>query len=193
MRNAGTAFTLLIFLGFATTVIAMDWYPAAVIKMREKNGGHAHIVWEFQIRRVADSALIYYKNALKTGPLRQSASEASTSTLAVTADMQQDAYQESRETLLENLIVDDAVRERGLATEAETRITEKIKGYAAQPDFSVAVSLVYGLDNSGFVELMARPEAERELLKEKNKWDDDALAAWIAEEKKQSRIVRFFK
>ena len=183
MRNAGTAFTLLIIFGFITTVIAMNWYPAAVIKMREKNGGHAHIVWKFQIRRVADSALMYYKNALKNG----------TSTLTVSAALQEDAYQKSRETLLENLVVNDAIQKQGFTTEAEALITAKIKEYAAQPDFSVAVSLVYGLDNSGFVELMARPEAERELLQEKNKWDDAALAAWIAEEKKQSRIVRFFK
>lgn len=183
MRNAGTAFTLLIVFGFITTVIAMNWYPAAVIKMEKQNGGQAHIVWEFQIRRIANSALMYYKNALRNG----------TSTLTVTTDMQEDAYQKSRETLLENLIVGDAVQERGLTAEAETLITAKIKGYAAQPDFSVAVSLVYGLDNSGFVELMARPEAEREILKEKNKWDDAALVAWITEEKKQSRIVRFFK
>lgn len=183
MRNAGTVFGLLIFFGFMTTIIVMNWYPAAVIKMGEKNGGRAHIVWEFQIRKVADSALMYYKNALKNG----------TSTLAVTADMQENAYQKSRETLLENLIVDDAMQERGLTAEAEALITKKITEYAAQPDFSVAVSLVYGLDNSGFVELIARPEAERELLQEKNKWDDTALAAWIAKEKKQSRIVRFFK
>lgn len=182
MRNAGTTFTLLICLGFITTVIAMNWYPAAIIKTSDKNIGQAHVVWEFQIRKVADSALLYYKNALKNG----------TSTLAVTADMEQDAYRKSRETILENLIINDAIQERGLASEVESIITKKITAYAAQPDFSVAVSLVYGLDNSGFVELIARPEAERELLKEKNQWDDTALAAWIAEEKKQSRIVRFF-
>ena len=183
MRNAGTAFTILIFLGFVTTVVVMNWYPAAIIKMGKENGGRAHIIWKFQIQKVADSALMYYKNALING----------TSTLMVTAVLQEDAYQKSRETLLENLIVHDAVEERGLTAEAEKLITEKIKGYAAQPDFSVAVSLVYGLDNSGFVELMARPEAERELIKEKRKWDDAALAAWIAEEKNRSRIVRFFK
>lgn len=201
MRNAGTAFALLICGGFITTIVVMQWYPAAIMKASPQNGGQAHIVWEFQIQKVANSALMYYKNALKNDPLRQSSpprlgeagSEARTSTLIVTAEMEQDAYQKSRETILENLIVNDAIQQQGLMSVAEARIAKKIAEYTVQPDFSIAVSLVYGLDNSGFVELMARPEAEQELLKEKNKWDDAALAVWIAEEKKQSRIVRFFK
>ena len=181
MRNAGTAFALLMLVGLITTVAAMQWYPAVFVRASSENGGRAHVIWEFQIRRVADSALTYYKNAL----------ENTSSTLALTKSVRDDAYEKSAETILENIIVHDAVRARGLEAETNTMIAKKIAEYSAQPNFSVALSLVYGLDNSGFIELIARPEAEREILKEKNAWDDAALVAWLEKEKKASRIVRF--
>ena len=183
MRNAGTAFTFLIIAGFVTTVIAMQWYPAILVRASEKNGGRAHILWEFQIQRVADSALTYYKNALANA----------SSSLPITESVQKDAYAKSADTLIENAIVADAIKTKGLDADAATLVTKKVAEYSAQPNFSVAVSLVYGLTDSSFLELIAKPEAERELLKAKNNWDDTALAAWIAEEKKQSRIVRFFQ
>ena len=181
MRNAGTAFAFLLLVGAVTLVIAMQWYPAILVRATDINGGRAHIIWEFQINRVADSALTYYKQAL----------ENASSTLQLTKDVRSDAYKKSADSLIENILVHDAVRMKGLEAETETLITKKVDEYAAQPNFSVAISLVYGLDNSGFLELIARPEAERDILKEKNKWDDAALAAWLKEEKKASRIVRF--
>ncbi len=181
MRNAGTAFALLMFAGFVTTVIAMQRYPAILVRSADENGGRAHVIWEFQIRRVADSALTYYKNAL----------ENASSTLAVTADVKKDAYEKSADTLIGNILVHDAVRAKGLEAATEALVAKKTAEYAAQPNFSVAVSLVYGLDDSGFVDLVVRPEAEREILKGKSGWDDAALAAWIAAEKKAGRIVRF--
>ena len=183
MRNSATAFAFLICAGFVTTVIAMQWYPAALMRASSRESGRAHIIWEFQIRRVMNSALTYYKNALKNA----------SSTLQFTEEMRNDAYAKSRETLIENTIVHDAIVTRGLETEADTLVTKKIAEYSAEPDFNMAVSLVYGLDNSGFVKLIARPEAEREILKEKNAWDDTALAEWISKEKNTSRIVKFFK
>ncbi len=183
MRNAGTAFAILIFAGLVTTMVAMQWYPAILMRTPDASGGRAHIIWEFQINRVADSALTYYKNAL----------ENTSSTLQVTGSVRKDAYEKSAANLIENILVHNAVRAEGLEDAIEALIAKKVDEYAAQPDFSVAVSLIYGLDNSGFWELIARPEAERDILKEKNKWDDAALAAWIEEEKKASRIVRFAK
>jgi hypothetical protein len=183
MRNAGTAFAFLIVAGFITTVIAMQWYPAILVRTSDTSGGRAHILWEFQITRVADSALTYYKKAL----------ENTSSTLQITTSVRSDAYEKSASTLIENILVHDAVFAGGLEAATEALIAKKVDEYAAQPDFSIAVSLVYGLDNSGFIELIAQPEAEREILKEQNKWDDAALAVWITEEIKASRIVRFSK
>jgi hypothetical protein len=183
MRNAGTAFAILMFAGLVTTVIAMQWYPAILVRSSDASGGRAHIIWQFQINRVADSALTYYKKAL----------ENASSTLQITTSVRSDAYEKSANTLIENILVHDAVRAGGLEAAVEVLIAKKVDEYAAEPDFSVAVSLVYGLDNSGFIELIARPEAEREILKEKNAWDDTALAAWLEEETKVSRIVRFSK
>ena len=183
MRNAGTAFAFLIFAGFVTTVIAMHWYPAALVRSSDVNGGRAHIVWEFQINRVADSAITYYKNAL----------ENASSSLTITASIKKDAYEKSANTIIENILVHDAIRARGLEVETETLIGKKVAEYNNQPNFSVAVSLVYGLDDSGFIDLIARPEAEREILKEKNNWDDAGLAEWLTAEKKAGLIVRFSK
>lgn len=183
MRNAGTAFAFLMFAGFAAVVFAMQWYPVILVRSSDANGGRAHIVWEFQINRVANSALTYYKNALQNA----------SSSLQVTASVRDDAYKKSADTFIENILVHDAVRAKGLEAKTETLIAKKVEEYAAQPNFSVAVSLVYGLDKSGFTDLIARPEAERDILKEKNKWDDAALAAWIVAETKASRIVRFSK
>ena len=132
MRNAATAFTFLIFAGFITTVIAMQWYPAVLMRASSANGGKAHIVWEFQIRRVMNSALTYYKNALKNA----------SSTLQITEEIQNDAYAKSRETLIENTIVHDAIIIRGLETEADMLVTKKITEYSAEPDFNMAVSLI---------------------------------------------------
>lgn len=181
MRNAGTAFAVLIALGAVTLVFAMQWYPAILVRVPDALGGNAHVIWEFQITRVADSAITYYKNAL----------ENASSSLQVTAGIKKDAYEKSANTLIENILVRDAVRTAGLEKETDALVAEKIAEYNNQPNFGVALSLVYGLDNSGFTELIARPEAERETLKTKKGWDDAALAAWIEEEKKASRIVRF--
>lgn len=161
----------------------MQWYPAILVRTSDVNGGRAHIIWEFQINRVADSAITYYKNAL----------ENTSSSLAVTASVKNDAYEKSTNNIIENILVHDAVRKEGLEADVEALTTKKITEYQNQPNFGVALSLVYGLDNSGFLELIARPEAERDILKEKNMWDDAALATWLEEEKKASRIVRFSK
>lgn len=183
MRNAATAFAFLIFVGIITVVFAMQWYPAILVRTPDASGGSAHIIWEYQINQVADSAITYYKNAL----------ENASSSLQITASVKKDAYEKSAGTLIENILVREAVRTGGLMKEADALITQKIAEYNNQPNFGVALSLVYGLDNSGFTELIARPEAERETLKTKKGWDDAALAAWLEEEKKASRIVRFSK
>ncbi len=181
MRNAGTAFAILACIGLMALIFVMQWYPAILVRVSDANGGGAHIIWEFQINRVADSAITYYKNAL----------ENASSSLTVTADIKRDAYEKSADSLLENILVHDAVRTRGLEAETDALVAKKLAEYQNQPNFGVALSLVYGLDNSGFLELIARPEAEREILKEKNAWDDAALATWLTAEKKASRIVRF--
>jgi len=183
MRNAATAFAFLIVLGAVTLIFAMQWYPAILVRTPDASGGSAHIIWEYQINQVADSAITYYKNAL----------ENASSSLQVTASIKKDAYEKSANTLIENILVQSAVRLAELTKETDALVAEKIAEYNNQPNFGVALSLVYGLDNSGFTELIARPEAEREILKTKKGWDDAALAAWIEEEKKASRIVRFSK
>jgi len=181
MRNAATAFAFLIVLGAVTLIFAMQWYPAILVRTPDASGGSAHIIWEYQINRVADSAITYYKNAL----------ENASSSLQVTAGVKKDAYEKSANTLIENILIQGAVDAGGWEQETDALVTQKIAEYNNQPNFGVALSLVYGLDNSGFTELIARPEAEREILKTKKGWDDAALAAWIEEEKKASRIVRF--
>lgn len=181
MRNAATAFAFLITAGAITLVFAMQWYPAILVRTSNALGGKAHVIWEFQINRVADSAITYYKNAL----------ENASSSLQVTASVKKDAYEKSADMLVENILVHDAIRAGGWEKETNALVTEKMTEYENQPNFGVALSLVYGLDNSGFTELIARPEAEREIFKTKKRWDDAALAAWIEEEKKTSRIVRF--
>ena len=181
MRNAATAFAFLILAGLITLVFAMKWYPAILVRTPDALGGRAHIIWEFQINRVADSAITYYKNAL----------ENASSSLQVTTGVKKDAYEKSAQTLIENILVGDAVRAEGWEKETDALVAQKIGEYNNQPNFGVALSLVYGLDNSGFTELIAKPEAERDILKTKKGWDDAALAAWLAKEKKASRIVRF--
>src|SRR3989344_8366448 len=127
MRNAGTAFAILIFAGIITLVIAMQWYPAILVRTPDESGGRARIIWKFQINRVADSALTYYKKAL----------ENASGTLRITTDVQKDAYEKSAETIIENILVNNAIRMQKLENAVDTLITKKVDEYAAQPDFSV--------------------------------------------------------
>jgi|GEM_PF-2237909 len=181
MKNAGIAFAFLIFAGFITTIIAMEWYPAALIRTPQASGGRAHIIWTYYVSRVTNSTLTYYKNALVS----------SSSTLAITPSITHDAREKSTDSIIENILIHNKIRAEGLETETEALITKKIAAYENQPNFTIAIALIYGLDSSEFVELVARPEAEREILALKNNWDDAALTAWVATEKKASRIVRF--
>jgi hypothetical protein len=183
MRGIGLVFACLFGAGLFVTASIMGWYPRAIIKNSAANGGRAHIVWETEVRRMGDSALSYYAAAL----------ENASSSTRITKPMQTEAREKSMEVIIENIIIHDAITLNGLIAATDDRANQKIKEYEAQPNFSVAVSVVYGLTDSGFLDMVVRPAAERELLKEKNGWNDEDLALWLERERKEARIVRFFR
>ncbi len=177
----GTAFLILIATGACITSFIMGWYPAAIV-MGPKEATGTHIIWESSVSRMARATIAYYGNA---------ASEAS-STFEPTREIKKEARTQSIETLIGHSLIRDAVRAAGVEGEVQAALSEKMDGYAARPEFVSAVGLVYGLDSSGFLEFIARPETEREILMKKTDQDETAFATWLAKRKSEARIVRFW-
>lgn len=174
----------LLILSFTFGIIlcaALGFYPVALIAPTKDSGGRPHIIWARSVRRVAHTTLIYYKHALGTA----------SSTLAITRAINNEVYEKSRTALIDQTFIADAARHAATETEIRAFMEEKLTRSNAHPNFETAVSLLYGLDGAGFIELIARPEAEKELLKKKRGWDDVAFNAWLTQTKQKSQIVIF--
>ncbi len=183
MSHPGKAFAAIIAIGFATACAMLGWYPAAFVVAPGDIGGGAHIVWASDASRMAESAIRYYG---------QAAGQA-TSTMRLPPELAREARSKSVDALIDAILVRDAIVHENSGTEADAMIEEKMATYVRNPEFSVAVSVVYGLDTARFVGFVARPEIEREFLKGKRGWDDAAFTAWLASEREKSKIVRFAK
>lgn len=181
MTRQGTALIALIMTGSLATAWIMGWYPAAIMQGPRK--AETRVIWMFSANRVARATLAYYENALA----------GASSTIAQTPEAMREARVKSIEALIGNALVHAEIVERGMEEEAARMLAAKMEGYAAQPEFPSAVALVYGLDASGFLEFIARPETEREMLMAKESWNEAGFAIWLETEKKTSRIVRFVK
>lgn len=164
-------------------IIITGAYPFAFMRASAGLGGTTHIIWARAANRVASATLTYYQTTLKTA----------TTTIAITPALQTEARQKAVDALIEQALITDAIRQMHAEADAEALLQKKFAAYAARPEFTAAVSLAYGLDNAEFITLIARPETEKELLKQKKGWDDAALAAWLVAEKQQAQIARFFK
>ncbi len=183
MSHPGKAFAAIIAIGVAAACAMLGWYPAAFVVAHADIGGNAHVVWASDASRMAASAIRYYG---------QAAGQA-TSTAKITPELAREARTKSVDALIDTIIVRDAIAHEDDEAEADTLLEEKMTTYSQNPEFSVAMSVVYGLNAAGFVEFIARPETEREFLKGKKKWDDAAFAAWLASERGKAKIVRFAK
>lgn len=179
-------FFLLIMLVVACTIaiiIITGAYPFAFMRVSANLGGTAHMLWARTANRIAETALTYYQTTLSTA----------TTTLTITPAIKKEARQKAINALIEQVIIADAIRHMGGDADVETLLQNKFAAYAAHSNFTAAISLAYGLNNIQFIQFIARPETEKEFLKEKKGLDDAALAAWLAAEKQQTRIVQFFK
>ncbi len=183
MSHGGKAFAAIIAMGVVTACAMLGWYPAAFVATPEDIGGDSHIVWASGVDRMAASAIRYYGQAAGQ----------TTSTVKLAPEIAREAHAKSLDALIDTIIVRDAIAHDDGTAEADALLEEKMATYSQNPEFSVAMSVVYGLDAAGFVEFIARPETEREFLKNGEKWDDAAFAAWLASERAGSKIVRFSK
>ena len=186
MNHIGKAFLLIILLAGAAAAALTGKYPAAFVRAPAELGGKSHVIWKNDVERMASAAIAYYGNmAQATAP---------SSTLAANDPaISREARGKSLETLIRNKIVSDAVEAQDATDDVDALIAKTAESYAANPDFGTAVGMVYGLDGSGFMTFVLRPEAEKEALKAKNKWDDAAFAAWLEKEIAASTIARFMK
>ena len=183
MNHLGKALVFIAACAGLAAAIVTGRYPAAFVRAPQDIGGSAHVIWASDVRRMADAALTYYGNAQAT----------SSPALADRPEADAEARKKSADGLIRNALVADRVATDGAERDVRALIAETMKKYSEKPEFSTAISLVYGLDASGFMDLIVRPEAEREVLKKKNGWDDAALSAWIEKEFAAASIARFAK
>ncbi len=164
-------------------VYATDGYPAAIIIAPADIGGNAHIIWTRTVHRISAATVTYYKTMLSTA----------TSTLAVTPALRAETRKKSIDALIEQTFIADAVKNSSASGAVEELLQKNIQAFAARSELNSAIMALYGLNGEDFIALVIRPEAEKEVLKQKNNWDDTALARWLAEEKEKAQIVRFLK
>ena len=159
----------------------VGFYPAALVAPARNSGLKPHIIWARSVRRVSQTTLIYYERAFGNA----------SSTFAITPLTINEVKSKSVEALINQTFIADAARRAATDAEIQIFIEEKLARSNTAPHFKTAVSLLYGLDSAGFIELIARPEAEKEMLQKKKGWDDAALEHWLAEEKRRAKIVKF--
>lgn len=183
MKYQGLAFVAIIMVAVCAGLLFMEKYPAAFITMPASLGGEAEIIWTSDAERMARSTIVYYRQALG----------GATTTISLPEGAEREALTKSIDTLVRNAVMAHAIEAEGLRAETDTLLAERMAGYAAQPEFSAAMAMLYGLDTDSFLEFIARPETEREILKREKDLDDAALAAWLDRLVTESRIVRFVK
>lgn len=183
MRYQGLAFTIILIFAVLSGALFMEKYPAAFVTMPESLGSEAEIVWKSDATRMARSTIVYYRQALG----------GATTTITLPAEAEREALSKSIDTLIRNGLMAQAIDTGGFRAETDTLLAKRMAEYAGQPEFSAAMAMLYGLDTKSFLEFVARPETEREVLKEKKGFDDATLAKWLDELEAESRIVRFVK
>lgn len=183
MRYQGLAFLGVIVIVATLGTAFTGNYPAAIAVMPESAGGGTAVIWAKDADRMGHAAIAYY---------RQMQSSAS-STVPVPPGAEREAFSKSVSVLVDRAFVSAGIDAAGLRPEADALFVEKMSVYGQQPEFSAAIAMMYGLSPASFVEFIARPETEKEILMEKKGWDDAAFAAWVEELKQQGRIVRFVK
>ena len=183
MRYQGLAFVMIIAIAGIAGMLFMEKYPAAFVTAPPSLGGEAEIIWKSDARRMAGGVIVYYRQALG----------GTTTTISLPEGTEREALSKSIDTLIRNAIMAHAVDAAGLRAETDTLLAERMNEYAKQPEFSAAMAMLYGLDTGSFLEFIARPETEREVLKKEKTMDDAALAKWLDELETESRIVRFVK
>ncbi len=183
MNHLGKALFILLGTGAIATATLTETYPAAFIRSPKDIGGASHIIWTYDASRMARSVITYY------GTINATSSTQVLTNQAVTKQ----ARTESIDALIKNALVGDLVATQGTDADVDALIAETMKKEAENPGLSTAIGIVYGLDTSGFMNLIVRPAAEREVVMKTNKWNDAGLAAWLAKEIAASSIVRFVK
>lgn len=164
-------------------IVITGAYPFVFMRASADLKGTTHIIWARAANRVAEATLTYYQTTLGTA----------TTTIMITPALKKEARQKATDTLIEQALIADALEQINARADVELLLQKKFAAYAARPEFTAAISLAYGLDNAEFIALIARPETEKETLKQKKGWDDAALAAWLIEEKQKAQIAQFFK
>ena len=180
MRYFTTAALLLTLVAGITGAWITGWYPVALVRSSPALGEKSHIMWARAVEKVARATITYYHaiGAIPGTPSEQKTIATETRAQALTI-------------LIEQTLVADAVRRHATNEDIAARIDTRISSRASQQELYTAISLVYGLDASGFYTLIARPEAEKELLKETLNLDDAGFSAWLAAEKKAAMIILF--
>jgi len=183
MRYQGLAFIIIILIVGATGILFMEKYPAAFVTVSPSLGSEAEIIWTNDAHRMAQGVMVYYRQTLGNA----------TSTVDLPEGTEREALSKSIDALIRNTIMARAIDTEGLRAKTDTLLAERMAEYAKQPEFSVAMAMLYGLDTDSFLEFIARPETEREVLKTEKGLDDAALASWLDTLERESRIVRFVK
>ena len=182
-----TRYIVLSALLLITAILALIFitgaYPFVFMRASKDLQGATHVIWARTAHRIADAALTYYQTTLGTA----------TTTIAITPALKQEAREKALDALIDQALITDAVRLMDSDAEAKALLNKKFAAYEERSEFVAALSLSYGLDTYEFAELIAYPEIEKEMLKQKKGWNDTELRAWLAEEKSKARIVRFAK
>lgn len=183
MRYQGIAFIIIIAIAGMVGMLFMEKYPAAFVTMPPSLGGKAEIIWTDDARRMAQSTIVYYRQALATA----------STTISLPEGAEREALSKSIDALIGNAIAARAVDAAGLRAETDTLLVKRMTEYAERPEFGAATAMLYGLDTGSFLEFVARPETEREILKREKNLEEAAFRKWLAELEAESRIVRFVK
>lgn len=179
MRYYSAALLFLTLIFGISICAAFGFYPAALVVPGPASDAQPHIIWARSVRRVAHATLLYYEHALETA----------SSPLRITPALSREVQNKSIQALINQIFIADAARQAVTEADIQAFMEEKLARYNAEPHFGTAIFLLYGLNSSAFVEFIARPEAEKELLQQKRGWDDAVLEQWLAEEKRRAQIV----
>ncbi len=182
MNHLGKALFLILGAGAIATAALTETYPAAFIAVPRDIGGASHVIWMSDASRIARSAITYYGSM-----------NASSSVRINDRTVTKEARTDSIDALIKNVLISDLVATQGNDADVDALIAETMKKNAESPGLSTAIGIVYGLDTSGFMSLVIRPAAEREVAMKTNKWNDAGLAVWLAKATAASSIARFVK
>jgi hypothetical protein len=93
------------------------------------------------------------------------------------------------DTLIENILIDEGLRQRMKKKEINDLVNEKIEKALIGVNIKDLANKMYGLSADDFIDNFLRPQAKRDILSNRLNFENTNLNDWLKNEKKRAKVI----